>query len=374
MVAAKRFIPLFLYAACLLPAAVFAYRRPLYNWDMFGYMAVVLKGDIPNPIELHHRVYELARQNIPPVQFGYLCGSIHRQKLATDPAAFYQELPFYSVKPLYTGLVYLIYHQGISLPKATVIPSVVFYFFTGMLLFIWFNRFRGWVFSFTASILIMYSLIMVELSRLSTPDAVSTFLLFSAFYCLIELRALSWMFIFFMLSILARLDNVITAAAVTGLLALAKVPLMKPRYFALMVSGFAAMFFMVTCRLTAFGWNPMFFPSFIRYYDLDFHQHPGFSAGAYFALVCSKAATGVVFTHFTLFVFIMLLINAGNYAGKFPLEKSLAILLVATVIFRFLLFPDLADRFYGSFYLVLLVLTVKVLAVKASRNPGKNDA
>src|SRR6187549_2702655 len=114
------------FLSCLLPAAIYFYKKPAYNFDMLGYMALVVKIDKPNTIaRIHEITYSSARQNIPPEEYKKLTENPpYRKTFESDPSEFSKVLPNYVVKPLYIWLCWLFYKSGSSLPMATAMPSI----------------------------------------------------------------------------------------------------------------------------------------------------------------------------------------------------------------------------------------------------------
>jgi len=92
-----------IYFFCLLPVGIFAFKKPHYNWDMLPYMAIVIKMEHSDINVIHKITYNSAKENIPSQEYGLLIpdSSQYKTKMAESPADFYQQLPFYVVKPLY---------------------------------------------------------------------------------------------------------------------------------------------------------------------------------------------------------------------------------------------------------------------------------
>ena len=120
----------FTFLVCLLPVAYFTYKHPAYNFDMLGYMALVVRMDQTKDLgKVHTITYENARRIVPAEEYKKLTETpAFRKKFASDPLQFQKILPIYSVKPLYIGMCWLFYKAGFSLPAATVMPSILAYF------------------------------------------------------------------------------------------------------------------------------------------------------------------------------------------------------------------------------------------------------
>lgn len=355
-----------IFSIGLLPACIFALKRPYYNWDMLPYMAIALRIDNPQIHTVHNMTYKSAKENIPAREYGFLISSDYRKRMAESPASFHRQLPFYIVKPLYIGLVYLFYKSGISLPVSTVLPSVVAYFLIGLLLLHWLAKYLKPFFAIAGGLLIMYSTYMMSAARISSPDCLSAFFLLAAIYFIIQTPSLKFMFLFFILAILTRIDNIVTAFTIISFLAFGRTwekEILIKHYF-LMISVMIACYFGITFLATPFNWNVFYYPTFATSLDLSKKIHSTFPLREYFSLMYSKAITAVVFSHITTFIFIVLLIFVPwrGHVRKFTFDQLFALLLVSTIIVRFILFPDLSDRFYTAFYLTILMLLVRKIS------------
>ncbi|HEX6334152.1 MAG TPA: hypothetical protein VFZ78_07985 [Flavisolibacter sp.] len=349
------------FACSLLPAAIYVYRHPSNNWDMLPYMAILLRMDGLDGRELHQQTYDAARQNIPGADFNNLVASGHREKFAKDSTLFDRILPFYLVKPLYTGFSYACYKLGATLPFSTLLPSIAAYLLTGILFFYWLQLYlKKWM-AFGISLLVMYASFVIAVARIASPDFLSAFLLMAGIFCMSEKKHAALIFSCFLLAVLARLDNIITSSIlVTFLLYAGRV---SGRHYLLMLSGFVTAYLATTIRLQAFGWDVLYYTNFMHY----LHQEPGFAEGtslnAYLALVYSRIVSAVVHYHLSIFLLVAFMTAAMSRMMRRSLsfDQLLVIVLVLTMTVRFVLWPDLSDRFYIGFYLVFLVVFLKTI-------------
>ena len=113
-----------------------------------------------------------------------------------------------------------------------------------------------------------------------------------------------------------------------------------------------------------FGWSIFYYTQYARHidYSRDFDQPV--TLLSYLSLIYSKLVTAFVSTHFTFFSFLSLLIlsNGGFSFRKLSFDQSFLLLLASIVFIRFLLLPDLSDRFYFGFYLIIIILLVRKLS------------
>ena len=363
----RRFLLFIVYLAflsCLLPAAIYIYKHPAYNFDMLGYMALVLRMDQNNSIEeIHHETYLIASQEVPVEEYKKLTETAtFRNKFETDPAEFKKILPNYIVKPMYLWSCWLFYKSGIPLPTATVLPSIIAFLILGLFLFYWFTKHLPIVIAFPGALLIMLSTFVTAVARLSTPDLLSALFLLAAFYFILEKRSLALMLLFFLLSVLARVDNVITCFFIASFLTFFekwKRINIKEYLFIIITLGIAYVFIVLPVR--QFGWTIFYYSQYAKHidYSRDFDQPV--SVLSHISLVYSKLVTAFVSTHFTLFAFMGLLVFINKKVSLWSLsfDQSFLLVLISVGLFKFLLLPDLSDRFYIAFYLTIIILLIR---------------
>jgi hypothetical protein len=360
---------------CLLPVAIFIFKHPAYNFDMLGYMALVVRIDNPDLNKVHDITYEKAKEQVPGEEYQKLTEALpFRKKMANDPLQFEKILPIYSVKPLYVGLCWLSYRWGFSLVTSTVIPSVLSYLIIGLFLFFWIGKYLQHMVAFLSALLIMYSMFAVAIAGHSTPDCLSALLLFVATYFILERRNTTLMFLFFLSSIFARVDYVITCFFIITFLAFnRKWKMLDRRRYLLMTAVLGIAYLCAIFPVTQFGWSIFYYPQYAKHIDFSRDFDQGISFSSYIALVYTKLVTAMVSTQFTFFMFLCLLIIGNPFSSwrKLTFDQSFLLLLLAIIFFRFLLLPDLSDRFYFGFYLVFIILLVRklqpqILAAKAN--------
>jgi hypothetical protein len=354
----------FVFLACLLPAAIFAYKRPAYNWDMLAYMALVVKMENSDIKEVHNITYNSARQHIPSAEYAKLVNGTLRQGRFENPAEFSGVLPFYAVKPFYIWSSYVFYKAGLTLPVSTVFPSIIAYLLIGVLLFHWLNRHHRLIFSFAAGVLMMGSSIMIEAARLSTPDCISAFFLLTAFYFILEKPSVLFAFLFLTGSVLVRLDNIVVSCLLLSFLFFNPKWVKKISFvqYIGMLAVLASFYVMVAGLTKGYNWSSIYYPDFIKYYHPGHRSQSSFSVPDYMALFYERTIMAMLYTQFSIFLLIVLVWISASYHGKFsdlPFELLFCILLVATVFTRFVLFPNLEDRFYIAYYLVILIMFIR---------------
>ncbi len=357
-----------IYFFIIFLVSFYSFKKPEYNWDMLTYMALVLKMDHVGSDSIYKTVYNTARNELPEMSYYQLTNpsNVYRKKMSESSDAFSLQLPFYIIKPLYIALCYALYKKGFSLTAATVLPSVISYAMIASVLLFWLLRYLSVLFASTLSLLIMLSPPLQELARLSTPDALSTFLLFSSFYFLLEKRNIIIIAMLMMAAVFARLDNILTCISVISLLAYSERPLKRNvtiRYTAIFLL-LALSYFIVAANATQYGWSLFYYDTFSHFISSSHGFQPSFILRDHLQIMSANGMNGLRYSHIIIFFAMILSIFIGRPIStikEFSFDQLFALLLLLIIIIRFILYPDVADRFYVSFYLIAPILIVRTL-------------
>lgn len=354
-----------LYVLCILPACIFAFKKPQYNWDMLPYMAIVIKMDHSNINNIHAITYQTAKANIPIAAYRSLTDSsnAYRKEMFQNPVSFYEQLPFYTIKPLYTGFVYILYKCGLALTQATVLPSIIGYLLSSLLLFFWIKKYLKLPIAFILSIVTAYSIFMIGTAQTSSPDFISAFLLFASFYFIVEKPMILPVCILFLLSIITRADNILLCIVVISFLAFSGkwVRSISLKYYLIILACLLCCYYGVVASVSSYGWNRSFYPTFFGHLHLDHSYSTTFSLKEYIALLYSKAIIGVISSHLTIFLLLEIFLLKDvtiTTLKKLSFNQLFSALLVGIIFIRFILFPDISDRFYIAFYLFIIIAFV----------------
>jgi hypothetical protein len=355
-----------IYFLCIMSVSIYAFEKPYYNWDALPYMAVALSYESDDAKFIHDTVYAIAKEQMPSIKYEQIIDTSmdYKKRMLQNTNDFYNLLPFYVVKPLYTGMIYLFYKGGISLLKATVLPSVVAYVLLGWLLFMWMKNYLPILFACLIALLIMLSAPVLEVVKTSSPDCLASFLLLMAFYFIIERKSLLIAFLFLLFSVFARLDDIIQFFFILSLLAFThkwKEKLVLKNYFA-MVLVIVVAYFLITSFASKFNWGLLYYPSFAKHLNLSYQANTAFSFKDYLALSVTHIVSGFFFTHFIVFMLLALIVFINKSSTKFSLlnfEQSLLLVIFLSIAVRFILQPIIADRFYVAYYLLIIILLVK---------------
>lgn len=371
----KKYLFISFYILYIVLLAIREFKHQEYNWDMLPYMAVILSYENSDINSVHDSVYNIIKEQIPANDQKLLTdGGIAMRKHSAENANYFKdELPFYTVKPFYTKLSYWLYKAGVPLTKATVLPSIISYFFIGVLIFFWLKKYLNPFLLSPVCLLIMLCRPVLTTASISTPDFLSALMLLSAFYFLIEKKSFGGICVFLVLSIFTRLDNIIPSLFIIMLLTFTnkwkeKISLKKFLFAALVMCG---SYFFVSYNAQKYGWSVFYYPSFISHLNPDYDSHLPFSISNYFSVVHSQIMSGLSFSDLTLFLLLglTLFINDRTIQIKtLDLGQLLFIVFVLIILTRFILQPAIADRFYITYYISITVLLIKKFGLKFEQN------
>ena len=112
----------FLVTAYALSVSIY---RPNLNWDMIMYIAAAKAFEESDINALHAFTYNRLKQSLSAEEYKRLVKGSYRQTISTDPTAFAEQQPFYQIRPMYTGAVFLLYKAGMDIRLATHLISGV---------------------------------------------------------------------------------------------------------------------------------------------------------------------------------------------------------------------------------------------------------
>ncbi len=367
-----------LYFFILLLTAYHSFKKPEYNWDMLPYMALVLKADNADIKIIHDLTYQIAKKKLPPSTYQNLTSAnAYRKKMSEDAVAFNNQLPFYVVKPLYISVVYLFYKCGFSLTASTILPSIFAFLLCGTLLYYWLKKHIRVLFASGLALFVMLSPPILSVARLSTPDALSALFLLSSFYFILEKPRIIPLFSLLVFSVFTRLDNIITCSIIISLLSFSNKSLLRISVtkYALAILFLAICYFIITSNATKYGWSIFYYDSFAHYTNQLHGLNDHFSLKNNLHLIIAIAFDGLYYSNIIILfamIFVLFMKPKLDSFGNLSFDQLFSLSIVLIIFFRFILFQDISDRYYTSFYLVsVALLTRKLINHKSLSN--QND-
>jgi len=340
-----------LYALILFCCSIHLYRNPSYSMDSVQYMGNALLMEERDPAEIHRRVYDGLRRDVPNAALKGLLGhnagapedqSESRQERAASSERFAEFFPLFAIRPLYNQTLWVVSKTGIGLVQAGVAISAGSYFLMGILLFLWTRKYCDMCLTLAMSLLLMISSPLMDLGRETTSDALATFVAFASLYLIFETKWLAAGVTLLLASIYFRTDFVVLAG---------------PVIFALWLEGrldlwkAGALSFVAVASVMCinhfagdYGIRMLYYRNFIGVPITPGEMTIQFSFRNYLAAFRS----GVTLMANSFFVPFLLLGTIGLASRQTRVLFCLALTYIAL---HFLILPNWQERWVGLFYL-----------------------
>ena len=164
-----------------------AWLNPVYSWDLLPYTALAT-SESSDAVSLHRSAYRTVAREVPrEVDERLMLGppdAAYRRDLAFNPWHFAEQLPFYSVKPLYVLALSTFHSAGMNPVKAARLLSVVSFALLGVVLFLWLRQAAGTLLASLAACCVLATPEFLRTGALVYPDALFSALGLLALYLL----------------------------------------------------------------------------------------------------------------------------------------------------------------------------------------------
>lgn len=367
---ALRLASVLIYVLIIGGLTVYALLRPNNYWDMLGYMGVVESWHSSDP----HAIHDVAYSNIQGLpEYKMLVGidpvSEYNQRVAADSFDFVQQLPIYSIKPLYCMVASALHRIGLSYTTALTLISVGSFVGVALLAWFWFRQYLDeWWCTVSATLLVVSPPIYTA-GRFATPDALELVLVALGLYAMLERSRAAAGGVLLILAIWVRPDALIVVEVLfCTLLYLKKIDFWEWGTFSLLT-----LFTYGVIRLFGgpYSWGIFFYHAFVgplmQPANVTVHVTPRM-----FLLISAQNAWTLVKSTSVALVFFMGVLAIGLHRRRSYRFITAAVLV--SEILHFLPFPSYSNRFYmvSTFFVPLSL----VLACSESllKKPGAREA
>jgi len=353
--------------------------RPAGNSDVVEYVATVHMWHGLSGQMLSDATYRDLAAFLTPAQYSDVTGgagdpatnrNAYLHALATDPTALAEQIPFYSVKPLYPALMAGLNALGLPLGVASVLISSIAYGLLGLLLFAWFIRhlspWRAWL----VTTLLLVSPPFWVLGQLSSPDAITLLIVAIGAFAFVELRR-PWVAIAVLLvAVLARPNVALLALAFVGAAAVAtESSRVRIRPSAAVAAGAAAVMLAFALQKLSgnYGLGTLYYHAVVAYLP---HPSLGAPAVALGDIVREYVyrTVGLALSPVPLFVLVGVLalflrLPTANLVGASRRDPAVLAILAAllALIPGWLTYPNEPERILvGSFLVATAVLVISI--------------
>jgi len=365
----------FFVAACALYLSIY---EPFLNWDMIGYIAAAKSFEERDLESLHSFTYDQLRDSVPDAVYQDLTQAGGRHVRSTDPYAFKEIMPFYQIRPVYTGLIYLFYKTGINIVFAThmisgiaVVVAVAFLYLMSVSFLV-----KPLIYAVPPLALIFN---VLDLAKYSTPDALAFLAVILSAYLYLKKRiALLLILLPIMLGI--RTDLILFTIPLLLFFVFERSTRWKA---ALLIFISVAIYISIGAYWENPGWSTVFYITLVPGVTSPISMIPTLTAPHYFYALFTGTRRLVFNESFILYILVaasslyVIKNHAKTTSVVIAFKSSSAVLAVVCLVFvvsHFLAFPVAWDRFFSAPYLLgafsLLVMMTDYLKASNSTQQG----
>jgi hypothetical protein len=255
-----------IYISVILLATIALAFKPDYNWDMLPYMAILEKMDgVKSFDQVHADIYNQAEKKLTKDKYAPLVNEKdkYRKLMAENASAFEMQLPFFDIKPVYLFIAFIFYKIGVSLTYATVLPSLISYFFINVISFLWCKKFNL-PFKALITALFFIGVLTIPLATRSNPDTLACLFLLISSYLFLETDNFLLCVLFLIFSILTRPENIIFSFLMLSIVVIGKWKKKVPVFISLLcILLMALVYYFIVSNTSYPGWNNLFYHAFI---------------------------------------------------------------------------------------------------------------
>jgi hypothetical protein len=376
----RKNIPAAVYGCFLLIAGWLAYTYPYNDWDVLAYVGCAINLTESDQVKLHKEVFEQAREELPEEDFAEMTTSVpFRRDVAANPWHFAEQLPFYSIRPLYIQLLAWIHRLGATYFQATKLVSSIALGLLGFSIFLWMRERlgagdAGWRAALISGLLLLTPPLFLA-GRTASPDAISGLFTVTAVYLLTQKHRIFPAAVLLLSSIFLRSDNVILVGMILCWYSWplrqgadeVRIPPVKAAVLLLLA---AASVLTVNHFSGHYGWATLMRNTFTDAISTPGETVVTVSWGDY--LEDAKELAGITAAG-SMVAFVLLAVLALVSGRASRRSKELIWVIFAALAVRLALFPHLEDRYFVAQYTILAVAAVPTLLARAGAQPSSTE-
>ncbi len=327
----------------------YALANPIAEWDMLAYAASAETIDNTPREVIHSRVYAELKERVTPAEYATITsGNHYRTVMHADAQAFYEQLPYYSIRVSFNALLANLKSFGLSVYDAGYWVSAAAFVFSLLVLWGGLNDRIHPALQILFPILFYKATMDLDVIRQILADSLSS--VWVVFICIAYLRNSRLLLPLIALSVMVRVDLIIFSGL---LLLLMLFTSERKRYPGLFLCGgmLLVLFLLVQQWAGSYGWKTLYYFAIIT--DM-IATHPsvygeiGFTFKEYLAsLVDPSRWISRVYLLTALFSLISLSMwiigNLGEYNRRVCRISGVCMMYIAV---HYLIFPQMYLRFF----------------------------
>jgi hypothetical protein len=363
---------LVLYLAYIALLVVHWNEKPAYNWDMISYIGAALSYEEKDVTKLHRDTYKSVLESVPKDRHPSLLSIIpHHKILSERPDFFVSQLNGYQVKPLYVAGIYALHKLGLDLVFSTRLLAILPAIGLAILILVWLSRYYTMGYSCMFACLFATGAGIQSVELFSTPDMLSAALLVLGLYFLLEKRSPTTGAMILVLSVFARIDNIILVNLIFCYFAF-----FAPQGDRLSLLQFGIFGFAATASYLAIGhlahvdsWATMFHHSRGELIIDPAEKAHSVTVAYYLGALANEYSLVPRFFAikqtclFAFLGFTTVLLDRNRPAGKSSaLLAGLTVTVLMAMVIRYFSFPLLEERYYFAHYIIISLLFLRQIA------------
>jgi hypothetical protein len=346
------------YVCFFLLLSAWAVVQPQYTWDLVGYIGASV--DSPNAEAIHRATFDAIRpissnKDIQP-------DNPYRADVTANPYHFAEQLPFYSIKPIYVALIRGFHRLGLPFPKAAVAISAVSNFLLALLLWRWLSAYLSGLPLLSVCTLILLSPNILGLARWATPDCLATFVAALAMYLILERRLYFWGCSLLVLNVWVRTDALVLAGIIFVVLLLrGKLDIAQ---FASLSMLSLASYFAINHYAGNYGWPVLFYNSFLGGLTAPGEALIHISRSAYSHQVVRGAYLWLISGSFALY---LLLGGLAIWLNRSSMYSDMIVGILTARALCYVLYPNGDQRYTAVLFVVVPIALVIAVCLSTLR-------
>ena len=348
------------YLCFFLLLSVWAVRQPHYTWDLLGYVGCSV--DSTDPRDIQRASFDAIRTTVSDEDIRV--DNPYRVDVAANPYHFTEQLPFYSIKPIYIALIRALHRTGMPFQKAAVAISAASSFVLALLLWYWLGAYLAGLPLVAACALIMLSPNILVLSRWATPDCLATTIAAIGLYLILERKSYFWGSSALLLDVWVRTDALVLAGIVFAVLLLCR-RLDTAQFLALSILALGS-YFTINHFGGNYGWPALFYNSFSGGLAAPGEAVLHLSPSAYAHQVVRGAFLWLISGGFALYVLLGAL---AIWLNRSSLYTYMVSAVLAARVVSYLLYPNGDQRYTAVLFVLVLVSLVIAVRLKTLAQP-----
>lgn len=362
------------YIVCCALAACIAVTRPIYGWDALAYIAAA--QSTTDPLRIHS--VAMGEMRAEPADLNNISenrkadsgnsAAAFAADMEANPYHFAEQLPLYSIKPLYVIAIKFFHAIGFRYKQALILPNAISFFLLALLLWKWLSRYLQGITLMICCMIVIFSQEVYVLARTGTPDCLSLLFVTTGLYWILEKHAYSAGMCFLLISIWVRPDTIVLAGIVLTMLVVTR---QIDAYSAVAFSGLALLSYWVINHVAGgYGWTELMHNSLITPITNPADISVAFGPRLYLrylAIGSGHILASSIFSYFLVGIVVCRILKLNEYR-----DMLLVVLLSRCV--SFLLYPNPEHRYMSVLFVFVPVCAVIALSRFISADRPNNSS